>query len=90
MENKREYQSFDEINLDLQIYKTEKEIAGAKVFDSYDNIKESGRVILRPLNIVKTLAQNASNLYSKNGLTTLVTTYGINYLFKKLINRKNN
>ena len=83
MEKKKEYNSFEEINLDLQIYKIEKEIALSKIIKTVDDTKTEIKYKLQPLNIIKSVVLNLSSLYKSNNIKTLLTTYGINFLLGK-------
>lgn len=84
MERKKEYSSFEEINLDLQIFHIEKEIALSKILRTIDDTKAEVKYSLQPINMIKSVLLNLSSLYNSNNIKTLLTTYGINFLLGKL------
>lgn len=87
METKKEYRSFEQINLDLQIYKTEKEIAFSKIIRTIDETKEDIKENLQPLNLIKSAFNGITSFYNKNSLKTILTTYAIKFILGKLNNK---
>jgi len=87
MPSKKEYTSFEEINLDLKIRSLTKEIALQKTLQSLENTKVEFKKSIAPFNIAKTLVTNVSSIYNTDGLKVVASTLAFKLLSRWLKNK---
>ncbi|UYW00979.1 DUF6327 family protein [Flavobacterium agricola] len=84
MASKKEYSSFAEINLDLEILSLERKIALSKIAESAEDTQIGIKKTLAPFNVVRSMIDGVANFYDSNKFKTLAASYAVRMLIRWL------
>ena len=85
---KKEYVSYEQINLDLEILRTERSIAYHKVIKSFKDTKSEIKSSFAPINVIKSGFGLFSSSNKGTNIKAIVISALINFVIKKFINKK--